>query len=204
RPEGTEPDLPHADANAARRALAGDGTDAPPPGDGADAPPPGDDGWITGPRARAVLDAYGILGSGGPRPDVASPPGSPGGGIEAVAGFVQEPSFGPLVRLGPPGAAGPGAPHGVALAPLTVEDAQDLVRPLSGAGPGLGATADGPGDLGPVVDLVLRLGRLAEDLPEVAEAECRLVLGPGTGVSVSGARLRLTVPVRADDRRRLT
>ena len=61
---------------------------------------------------------------------------------------------------------------------------------MEGADPRLTATLE---------DLLLRLSRLAEDLPEIAELDLNPVLvGPG-GVTVVDARIRLAEPAAVPD-----
>jgi acyl-CoA synthetase (NDP forming) len=74
---------------------------------------------------------------------------------------------------------------------LTLTDAEDLV--LGGKAGKLVAGFRGapPADGGALVDLVLRLARLAEDVPEVVELDLNPVLGlPGGCVAVD-ARVRV-------------
>ncbi|GID32339.1 hypothetical protein Abr02nite_73220 [Paractinoplanes brasiliensis] len=95
--------------------------------------------------------------------------------------------FGPVVRLGV-GAAPGGLPEDQALClvPMTDLDARRMWRSLPAA-PRLAGRRDGT----PLEDLLLRLGRLAEDFPEIAELDLDPVLaGPG-GVAALNARLRL-------------
>ena len=113
-------------------------------------------------------------------------------GVELLAGVVQDPMFGPLVAFGPGGALaeliGDAA---FRLAPLTDADARELVtggkagRLVAGF---RGAPAVDAAALG---DLVTRLGRLADDLPEVAELDLNPVLAWPEGCVAVDARVRL-------------
>jgi acetate---CoA ligase (ADP-forming) len=120
------------------------------------------------------------------------------GGTELLVGAVQDPVFGPLVAVGPGGTfAELIGDASFRLAPLTDADAADLVS----AGK-VGRLLEGfrgapPADVAAVADLLLRVGRLAEDLPEVAELDLNPVIaGPGGAVAVD-ARMRVAAPVRA-------
>ena len=117
------------------------------------------------------------------------------GGAELLAGVVQDPVFGPLVAFGPGGVfaelIGEAA---FRIAPLTDVDAEELVdggkagRLVSGF---RGAPA---ADRASLVDLVLRLARLGEDLPAVAELDLNPVLAlPDRCVAVD-ARIRIRRP----------
>ena len=88
------------------------------------------------------------------------------GGAELLVGAVEDAVFGPLVALGPGGTlAELIGDAGFRLAPLTDVDAQELVR--SGkVGRLLAGFRGAPAaDAAAVSDLVLRIGRLADDLP---------------------------------------
>jgi len=99
------------------------------------------------------------------------------GGAELLAGLVQDPMFGPLVAFGPGGVlAELIGDASFRIAPLTDAEARDLV--LSGKAGKLvrgfrGAPAANEEAL---VDLVLRLARLADDFPEVAEPDLNPVV----------------------------
>jgi acetyl coenzyme A synthetase (ADP forming)-like protein len=114
------------------------------------------------------------------------------GGAELLAGVVQDPTFGPLVAVGPGGVfaelIGEAA---FRIAPLTLADAEDLV--LGGKAGRLVAGYRGKpaADAAALVDLVLRLARLAEDVPEIAELDLNPVLGLPNGCVVVDARVRV-------------
>jgi acetyl coenzyme A synthetase (ADP forming)-like protein len=114
------------------------------------------------------------------------------GGAELLAGVVQDPVFGPLVAFGPGGVlAELIGDAGFRIAPLTDVDAEDLV--LGGKAGRLvrGFRGASPADAGALVDLVHRLARLAEDLPEVAELDLNPVIATPSGLAVVDARIRL-------------
>ena len=117
------------------------------------------------------------------------------GGVELLAGVVQDPVFGPLVAFGPGGVfaelIGEAA---FRIAPLTDVDAEELVdggkagRLVSGF---RGAPA---ADRAALVDLVLRLARLGDDLPAVAELDLNPVLGLPDGCVAVDARVHVRTP----------
>jgi acetyl coenzyme A synthetase (ADP forming)-like protein len=125
------------------------------------------------------------------------------GGVELLAGVVQDPVFGPLVGFGPGGVYAEligGAEFRIA--PLTDVDAAELVtggkagRLVSGF---RGAPAANRAAL---EDLILRLALLGEDLPEAAELDLNPILaGPERCVAVD-ARVRVAQP--AEQRRAKT
>ena len=117
------------------------------------------------------------------------------GGAELLAGVVQDPVFGPLVAFGPGGVfAELIGEASFRIAPLTDRDVDELVfggkagrlvRGFRGA-----PAADG----GALADLLLRLARLGEDFPAVAELDLNPVLAlPDRCVAVD-ARIRVRRP----------
>jgi acyl-CoA synthetase (NDP forming) len=119
------------------------------------------------------------------------------GGVELLAGVVQDPTFGPLVGLGVGGTlAELIGETSYRLAPLTDVDAEELV-----AGGKVGRLVAGfrgapPADRAAVADLLHRLGRLAEDVPEVAELDLNPVLAREDGCVAVDARVRVAPPAR--------
>jgi acetyl coenzyme A synthetase (ADP forming)-like protein len=114
------------------------------------------------------------------------------GGTELLAGVVQDPVFGPLVAFGPGGVfAELIGDAGFRLAPLTDVDAEELVTSGKAGRLVAGFRGAPAADVAALEDLVHRLGRLAEEIPEVGELDLNPVLaGPGGCVAVD-ARVRL-------------
>jgi acetyl coenzyme A synthetase (ADP forming)-like protein len=117
------------------------------------------------------------------------------GSAELLAGIVQDPTFGPLVAFGPGGIfAELIGEAGFRIAPLTDADADELVhggktgRLVSGYRGAPAADADS------LKDLLHRLSRLGEDLPEVAELDLNPVLGQPAGCIAVDARARVRRP----------
>jgi acetate---CoA ligase (ADP-forming) len=114
------------------------------------------------------------------------------GGTELLAGLVQDPVFGPLVAFGPGGVlAELIGEASFRIAPLTDVDAEELV---TGGKAGMlvrGFRGAPPADVGALTDLVHRLARLGEDVPELAELDLNPVIAlPDRCVAVD-ARVRL-------------
>ena len=117
------------------------------------------------------------------------------GGAELLAGVVQDAVFGPLVAFGPGGVFAELIGEATfRIAPLTDRDADELVyggkagklvRGFRGA-----PAADGPA----LADLVLRLGRLGEDFPAIAELDLNPVLALPDACVVVDARVRVRRP----------
>jgi acetyl coenzyme A synthetase (ADP forming)-like protein len=114
------------------------------------------------------------------------------GGAELLAGVVQDPVFGPLVAFGPGGVLaeliGDAA---FRIAPLTDRDAEELV--LEGKAGRLvqGFRGAPAADSAALVDLVHRLARLAENLPEAAELDLNPVIALPSGCVAVDARIRV-------------
>ncbi|HEY4461785.1 MAG TPA: GNAT family N-acetyltransferase [Streptosporangiaceae bacterium] len=130
-----------------------------------------DGGWLPPAEVAELLACYGIALAGR----------DAGRGTELMAGVAQEPVFGPLVVLGRAGPAGavPGEPV-ARLAPLTDADAGELIRAL-----GL------PPDRPALREMLLRVSRLADDLPEVAGLDLDPVIAGPDCARAAGARIRL-------------
>ncbi len=116
------------------------------------------------------------------------------GGAELLAGVVQDPVFGPLVAFGPGGVLAEIIGDAqVRIAPLTDADAEEMV--LEGkAGRLVSGFRTQPSDASALVDVVHRLSRLAEELPEVAELDLNPVIGRPQGCVVVDARVRVSAP----------
>jgi hypothetical protein len=120
-------------------------------------------------------------------------------GVETMIGVVQEPMFGPLVVFGLSGPATEVLGDRVArLSPLTDTDAEEMIR-------GLRAAPLLTGDLGaPAVDtaalagILLRLSRMAGDLPETAEVDLDPVIARPQDAQVVDVRVRLAPAVPRD------
>ena len=98
-------------------------------------------------------------------------------GTELFAGVVQDEVFGPLVLFGLGGTATEVlADHAARLAPLTDHDVHDLITAPRCAPLLFGANGIGPVDLEGLEQLLLRLSRMATDLPQLAEADFNPVL----------------------------
>ncbi|MFI6544233.1 GNAT family N-acetyltransferase [Streptomyces prunicolor] len=120
-------------------------------------------------------------------------------GTELFAGVVQDQVFGPLVVFGLGGTATELlADHAARLAPLTDHDVHDLITGPRCAPLLFGAHGSPPVDLEGLEQLLLRLSRMASDLPQLAEADFNPVLAAPGGVSVLDARVRL-LPNRPQD-----
>jgi acyl-CoA synthetase (NDP forming) len=114
------------------------------------------------------------------------------GGVELLISMLQEPTAGPLVLFGTGGAAADAlADRAARLAPLTDSDADELIRSIRAAPLLLGRPGAPGADLGALRDLLLRVSRMADDLPQIAELELRPVFARPDGVQAVDGRIRL-------------
>ena len=121
------------------------------------------------------------------------------GGVETIVGVVQEPVFGPVVVFGLGGVATDVlGDHAARLAPLTSADADDLIHSIRAAPALLGRSGRPAADIGAVRDTLLRVSRLADDLPQVAELDLNPVIARPDGVVAVDARIHVTSHRLAD------
>jgi len=151
-------------------------------------------GWLPGPQAAELAACYQIpVTDRGPA------------GVEVLARLMPEPVFGPLVMLGLGGtAADVLGGYAARLAPMTGADADDLIAespaaPLLRGPAGAASAGTGPpADTAALAGLLVRLSRLADDLPEVAELELSPLIAGPEGVSAAAIRVRLSPADRPD------
>jgi acyl-CoA synthetase (NDP forming)/RimJ/RimL family protein N-acetyltransferase len=109
-------------------------------------------------------------------------------GVATVVRAADDPSFGALVSFGLGGVATELlGDHGFRVLPLTDLDAAELVRSVRAAPLLFGYRGSAPVDVGAVETLLLRIARLADDLPEIAELELNPVIVGRDGTSVLNA-----------------
>lgn len=117
------------------------------------------------------------------------------GGAEVLVGAFQDPVFGPLVALGPGGTmAELIGDAGFRLAPLTDTDADELVQSGKAGLLVRGFRGAPPVDARALADVVLRVARLADNLPEVAELDLNPLIAWPDGCVVVDARARIAPP----------
>jgi acyl-CoA synthetase (NDP forming)/RimJ/RimL family protein N-acetyltransferase len=122
-------------------------------------------------------------------------------GVACVLRSVEDPLFGPVVSFGLGGVATElldDWSHGIP--PLTDTDLRDLVRTVRAAPLLFGHRGSDPVDTAQLEELLSRVARLADDLPEVAVLELNPVVVGVDGPSVLGASVVLTRPQARTDR----
>ena len=121
------------------------------------------------------------------------------GGVEVRISIMHEQVAGPLVLFGLGGAAGDVlAGQAARLAPLTDTDAGDLIRSARAAPLLLGHRGVPAADLASLKDMLLRISRMADDLPQIAELELSPVIARPDGAQAVDARIRIQAAEPAD------
>jgi acyl-CoA synthetase (NDP forming) len=116
------------------------------------------------------------------------------GSAEVMVGVTQDPLFGPLIAFGL------GGIHVEILGdvrfritPLTDRDATEMVREIKGYRLLQGYRGHPPADVEAIEEVLLRLSRLVEEIPEINELDLNPIfaLPPGQGCRIVDARIRL-------------
>jgi len=81
----------------------------------------------------------------------------------------------------------------VRLAPLSLEDAREMVRSIKGYAVLSGARGRKPADKEALAEMLVRMSRLAEDFPQIEEMDLNpvFVFEEGKGAAVADARMRI-------------
>ncbi len=116
------------------------------------------------------------------------------GGVETIIGVTEDRLFGPLVGFGL------GGIHVEVLkdvhfrvAPLTDRDADELLHAVRGYKLLEGYRGHPAADTDALRDILLRIARLAEEVPEIVELDLNpvIALPPGNGCRIVDARIRV-------------
>lgn len=129
-----------------------------------------------------------------------------GAGIEVIVGILHDRSFGPTVAFGMGGVqAELLRDTALALVPVTDADAHDLVRSLRLSPLFFGYRGSEPVAVEALEELLQRVSRIADELPEVAELDANPVVVSAAGVVALDVKVRLEpAPPRYDERRALS
>jgi acyl-CoA synthetase (NDP forming)/L-amino acid N-acyltransferase YncA len=121
------------------------------------------------------------------------------GGTEVIIGVEDDQMFGPLVVFGLGGVATEVlADHAARLAPLTETDADTLINSIRSAPLLHGHRGSPAADIPALRDVLMRVSRLADDLPEVTELDLNPVIARQFGAVAVDARIRVTPEVPQD------
>ena len=116
------------------------------------------------------------------------------GGVETIIGVTEDRLFGPLVGFGL------GGIHVEVLkdvhfrvAPLSDRDADELITEVRGYKLLEGFRGHPPADIDALREILLRIARLAEEVPEIVELDLNpvIALSPGNGCRIVDARIRV-------------
>ena len=182
-PRGQVPSFPDISAEDARALVRGFLRATP------------DGGWMPPDQTAELLGCYGV--------PLAEPTSTDtedeADGTEVIIGVTDDHVFGPLVVFGLGGAATEiRADHSARLTPLTDTDADQLIGSIRSAPLLSGRRGQPTADLGALRNLLLRVSRLADDLPEVTELGLNPVIARPDGAFVVDARIKVT-PVQRQD-----
>jgi succinyl-CoA synthetase beta subunit len=111
------------------------------------------------------------------------------GGVELIAGSIQDARFGPVVLVGLGGVYAELLDDtAVALAPLEAAQAEELIRSLRGAAIMAGVRGRPPVDVSAAAEVVAALSRLAASRPDLDEIEINPLLVTPHGALALDAR----------------
>ena len=115
------------------------------------------------------------------------------GGVEVMIGVVQEPVFRPLVVFGSGGVTSEvHGDHVTRLTPLTDADADAMIRAVRAAPLLFGQKDTPPVDTAALADALLRVSRLADDLPEVSQLDLNPIIARADGARCVDVRVRIS------------
>ena len=143
--------------------------------------------WLTEEELRGVMSAFGL-----PIVPIVEPAAA--GGTEVIVGLLDDPLFGPLVGVGL-GGVNLEALGDVRfrIAPLTDHDADELLHEMRGFALLDGYRGRPRADVEALAEVVLRVSRIAEEIPEIGELDLNpvIVLDRGKGCRIVHARVKV-------------
>ena len=120
-------------------------------------------------------------------------------GPELLVGATSDPSFGPLVTVGLGGTVTDlAADRAHCLVPLSDADAEEMLVAFHAGARLFDEHGDSAAARAAVVDVVVRVGRLAEQLPDVVELDLNPLVVGADGCVVVDARIRVVPAVAVD------
>ena len=124
--------------------------------------------------------------------------------LELIVGLSVDPVFGPVVLFGQGGVAvEANADQAIGLPPLNRVLARDMIARTRVARLLAGFRDTPPADLDALADVLVRVGQMAADLPELCELDINPLLVDSGGVLALDARMRLAAASGADPLARL-
>jgi acyl-CoA synthetase (NDP forming) len=113
---------------------------------------------------------------------------------EVIVGALQDPSFGPTVMFGMGGIFVEVLKDvSFRLAPLTPEDAREMISEIKGYPILAGVRGEKPADIEALVEILQKVGQLAYEFTEIAEMDLNpiFVFDKGEGAKIVDARIVL-------------
>jgi acyl-CoA synthetase (NDP forming)/GNAT superfamily N-acetyltransferase len=121
------------------------------------------------------------------------------GGVELAVGIVNDPTVGPISMLALGGTATDLlADRSFTLLPINRAAVRDQIRSLRGAPLLFGYRGAPPADVKALENLVLRVGQLASEIPELAELDLNPVLVRVDGAVAVDVKIRLAASHQSD------
>jgi acetate---CoA ligase (ADP-forming) len=117
-------------------------------------------------------------------------------GLEVIVGVTDDPLFGPLIAFGLGGVFVEILKDMVfRITPLTNIDAQEMVAGIKGYKLLQGYRGQPPADQKAIQELLLRISRLVEDVPEISELDLNpiFVMPEGKGCMIADARIHVRI-----------
>ncbi len=117
--------------------------------------------------------------------------------VEVTVSMFEDPSFGPLIAFGLGGIHVEAiADPAVRVTPLTDRAAAAMVRETRGYPLLAGYRGYPPADIEAIHDVLLRVSRLVEEVPDIAELELSPIFvgSPGEGCRILDSRIRVALP----------
>jgi acetyltransferase len=119
-------------------------------------------------------------------------------GTEVMIGMSQDPQFGPTIAFGLGGIFVEVLKDiSLRVAPLSISDAEQMVKEIKGYQILQGVRGKKPADVAAIVDVLLRISRLAQDCKDIiAEIDINplIVFDEGRGVKAADALVVLKIP----------
>jgi acetyl coenzyme A synthetase (ADP forming)-like protein len=113
-------------------------------------------------------------------------------GVELITGVVSDPLFGPVVMFGSGGTAVElFGDRVLRILPLTDQDAHEMVRSIRGAPLLFGHRGAPLCDVRAVEDVLLRVARLADEVPQLSEMDLNPLIASPSGAVAVDVRIRL-------------
>ena len=156
--------------------------------------------------AEAVRDAFRAITACAPEPAPGDEPDAVliqpmvGDAVETIVGVTADPLFGPIVGFGLGGTQVEIlGDMRFRIAPLTDRDADELLREGRGLALLQGYRGRPVADVEALREVVLRISRLAEAVPEITELDLNpvMALAAGKGCRIVDARIKVALPRKA-------